>query len=246
MNVNEINEILTHYCAEIIREPLVYFSEADLQAILYQRLNEAYSKYVDTNYHRGHGSKKLYKTKLVHREYGIKGMLNSRADLVLFSNDDVNKIDSPNLTINNEYITPFAAFELGSEKTTDFQEHIKNDLKKLKELVKLGTKQGYYVHFHKDVTLSRNNTKSRNNTEEKLDKMKKSVEDIFSEEDMDEFKDKIKFLIFIVRVYRKNQERIWGKCEMYCINKEKVKNEWRKVNLNELETQIKQTLEFKY
>ena len=242
--IEKINEIVAEYCAEIIREPLIFFSEADLQALLYKHLitTNHFGKYFDTKYQKGYGSKSVYKTTLVHREYGINNMPNSRVDLAVFDKDEVKKINHPNLTYykeddkKDEYLTPLAAFELGTEKTHDFSGHITNDLEKLKELVGQGMQRGYYIHFFRDKTVSAADTARRELTEERIEReFRNVVKDIKPVEN-------INVLLFLIRIYRKNQEKIWGKCEVFNVEEQK----WEKVNIDqykeELENKILQIL----
>lgn len=169
----------------------------------------------------------VYKTSLVHREYGIRGMDNRRVDLVIFPSDSVNKINNPNLMIDGKYITPSAAFELGTEKTVNFEKHFKSDLNKLDELVSQGMERGYYIHFHKDTTLSASGSERRKITEDNIKgKLKDVVKTIKDCEDIKNHKD-IKILVFILGIYRINQHRIWGKCEMFNTKTQ----EWEKVGI---------------
>jgi hypothetical protein len=147
----DINQAIAEVCIQIIREPLSYFSEADIQQLLVEELRKIkpISKSYPTSVPKGKGAKSIYKTSLLHREYG--GGNGTRIDVVIIDPDDVRKINNINLTIGKEYLKPAYAFELGTEKSSDTSAHFQNDLKKLGK----GTKEkgtGYLIHFYKDVT----------------------------------------------------------------------------------------------
>jgi len=113
------------------QEPLLYFSEADIQQLLTEKLKKikALKKTYPTSIHRGKNSEGIYKTSLLHREYG--GGAGTRIDIVIFSENDVKQIDNPNLKKGKNYIYPEFAFELGTEKTINIGKHLVNDIKKL-------------------------------------------------------------------------------------------------------------------
>ncbi len=206
----EIDNAITEVCIQIIKEPLSYFSEADIQRMLVEELRKIkpISKSYPTSVHKGKGSKSTYSTSLLHCEYGGGG--GTRIDIVIFDPDDVKYIDDVNLMSNNQYLKPVYAFELGTEKTSDALAHFKNDLKKLagRTANKEGT--GYLIHFYKDVTQARTGTKSRAKTEDKILKKFKQVFSFTKTEQMN----KVKILGILLRTYR-NQEKMRGKCEIF-------------------------------
>lgn len=116
INKGDIDKAIVETCTKIIQEPLLYFSEADIQQLLTEELKKikALKKLYPTLIHKGKGSIGFYKTSLLHREYG--GGRGRRIDIVIFSENDVKKIDDLNLKIGNIYIKPKFAFELGTEK----------------------------------------------------------------------------------------------------------------------------------
>ena len=205
-------------CIQIIREPLSYFSEADIQQLLVGELLKIkpLSKSYPTSVQKGKGSKSTYKTSLVHREYGCKG--GRRIDVVVMDPDDVQKIDTVNLMIGKDYLQSAYAVELGTEKTSDTFAHLQNDLKKLSECSK-GT--GYLIHFYKDITQARTGTITRDKTEEKIHRNFKQV---FSEMQIQGIMD-VKILAILLRTYR-NQEKMRGKCEIF------NGQEWIKTNVS--------------
>ena len=214
----DIDRAIAVVCIQIIKEPLCYFSEADIQQLLVEELRkiEPISKSYPTSVQKGKGSKSTYRTPLIHREYGGDG--GRRIDVVVMDPDDVLKIDNVNLTVGKEYLKPAYAFELGTEKTSDTFNHLQSDLSKLNDRTK-GT--GYIIHFYKDVTQARTGTLTRDKTEEKIHNKFKQV---FSAKKTQRIM-KVKVLAILLRTYR-NQEKMRGKCEIF------NGQEWIKTNVS--------------
>lgn len=166
----EIEEAIIKFCILIARNPMCYFSEADLQQVLLEHLRSIpkLDKLHKTNQTAGKNSKKKYRTSLLHREYG--GGNKTRFDIAVLRRDDVAKIDSPALKLNDKYLTPAFGFELGTEKTSKIMQHYQNDLKKLRKC-----DRGYLIHIFKDVTTTRKNTGRNANTEAAIQQKFKSV-----------------------------------------------------------------------
>jgi len=203
---SRIDEAVVNTCIHIIREPLIYFSEADVQQLLADNLRAIpeLKRLYPTAVSKGKGSRSHFSTSLLHREYGGGG--GRRVDIVIFREEDVRVIDDINLTSKGKYLTPEYAFELGTEKTIDTQKHLKNDMKKLGNV----TSTGYLIHFYKDNTQSRTGTASRDKTEEKIQRVFKSA----FEDKTNQRSGKIKLLSILLRTYR-NQTRMRGKCEIF-------------------------------
>jgi hypothetical protein len=218
----DIDRAIAEVSIQIIREPLSYFSEADIQQLLVEELRKIkpISKSYPTSVPKGKGSKGTYRTHLVHREYGGGG--GTRIDVVIFDPDDVKKINNVNLTVGKQYLYPVYAFELGTEKMSDTSAHFQNDMKKLGNHTK-GT--GYLIHFYKDVTQARTGTRSRNNTEAKIFGKFKHVFGVTQTKQMTD----VKILAILLRTYR-NQEKMRGKCEIF------NGQDWIKTNINNNET----------
>jgi len=156
----DIDGAIANAFIDIIKEPLNYFSEADIQQLLTEELrtiSELAKKYL-TSVPKGENAKSKYSTSLLHREYGAGG--GRRFDIVILDDDDVAKITDINLTIDKEYLPPTFAFELGTEKTSDTAAHFQNDIDKLKNC----KDTGYLIHIYKDVTQSATGTLSREKT----------------------------------------------------------------------------------
>ncbi len=199
-------------CVKIIQEPYIYFSEADIQQLLAEKLRkithdkeEIIEKLYPTNIKRGKGAKGEYKTSLLHREYG--GGDKTRIDIVVFDPADVSKINNVNLrkTITT-YLKPAYAIELGTEKTTNIRTHVQNDLKKLRRRTK---ETGYLIHFYKDPTKSKAGTPRRVKTEAKIYKQFKQVFD-----EKPQGNSKVKLLAILLRPCRK-QKHFRGKCQIF-------------------------------
>jgi hypothetical protein len=215
----EIDQAIAEVCIQIIKEPLSYFSEADIQQLLVEKLRNIkfIGKSYPTSVHKGKGSESTYKTPLLHREYGGGG--GTRIDVVIFDPEDVLNINNVNLMVGKDYLSPAYAFELGTEKTSDTLTHFKNDLQKLEK--SRGT--GYLIHFYKDVTQAQIGTKLHTETEEKILKKFKQVFSITKTEPIT----KVKILAILLRTY-KNQKKMRGKCEIFNGQKQK----WDKTNVN--------------
>jgi len=218
INKDDIDKAIAKTCIEIVQEPLLYFSEEDIQQLLAEKLKkiEALKEPYQTLIHKGKNSKSLYKTSLLHREYG--GGEGTRIDIVIFSEDDVKKINDPNLTISKKYLDPNFAFELGTEKTTNIGKHLVNDIKKLNNV----KSTGYIIHIYKDRTKSATGTGKRNNTVEKI---KSGFKNAFEKNMCPNAN--IKKLAILLSPF-KDQELTKGKCEIF--NGSIYK--WDKVNIN--------------
>jgi hypothetical protein len=205
----DIDEAVADVCIQIIKEPLVYFSEADIQQLLAEKLRKIkqIGKAYPTSVHKGKGSKSVYSTSLLHREYG--GGERTRIDVMIFDPDDVKNIDDVNLKIKGHYLEPVYAFELGTEKINDIRDHVANDLKKLSKCRK---KNGvrYLIHFYKDVTQAPTGTISRDKTESKIEREFKQVFNTIQIEQSAN----IKILAILLRTYR-NQSKMRGKCRIF-------------------------------
>ncbi|MBS1266085.1 MAG: hypothetical protein MAG795_00050 [Candidatus Woesearchaeota archaeon] len=212
----DLDKAITESIVKIIQEPLIYFSEADVQQQLCDSIKSIFSlsRLYPTSVKRGKGSKSVYKTSLVHREYG--GGKGRRIDIVILDKKDLLEIDSPNLTKKGRYLKPKFAIEVGTEKTKDTRTHIKRDLEKLKK----STNKGYLIHIYKDITRAKSGTLSRQKTEEKI---KNNFKDIFSTIAVE---GKINVIAVLIRTYR-NQARMRGKCEIF------NNGIWEKINVND-------------
>lgn len=220
----DIDEAIIQLCLKIIREPLLYFSEADVQQMLVEALHgiKPLNQLHDTSVPRGEDSKGKYQTSLVHREYGAGEK--QRFDVVIFDPSDVGEIIDVNLRRKKGekpvYLQPAYAFELGTEKTGKIGKHFNSDIKKLK-----GTKSGgcgYLIHLYKDSTLQPSGTKSRENTEDKIEEQFKKV----FNDSVNDLPSNIKVLAILLRIARKG-DWIRGKCEIF----DGENRDWPKKNI---------------
>jgi len=224
-----IDRIIADFCSEVISEPLCFFSEADLQGLLFAKLLDQFPQKLETSVKRGPKAKSKYRTGRVHREYGVGE--DRRMDIVMFDPKDISQIDSPNLQIGKKYLKPAVGIELGTEKTQDSEAHLKNDIEKLKKV----SKRGYLIHFFRDTTSADVGTKTRDKTEAKI---KRILQIPFeSHEVKPEGRGKIKVLCFILRLSRRHK-KIWGKCEAF----DPKNKEWKKINLQRTKGEIRSIL----
>lgn len=94
----DIDRAIVSVCIQIIKEPLSYFSEADIQQLLVEKLRKIkpLSKAYPTSVKKGKDSESVYKTPLLHRKYGGGG--GTRIDIVILDPDEVRYINDVNLT----------------------------------------------------------------------------------------------------------------------------------------------------
>jgi len=214
-----IDMAIADVCVQLIQEPLAYFSEADIQALLFERLRQIkhLAQLYPTAVPRGKAAKERYRTSLVHREYGGGGR--TRIDIVVLDPADVATIFDVQLRApGKRYLQPAYAIELGTEKTVNAKQHLGNDLKKLAHCVKKDG-VGYVVHIYKDTTMAPSGTPSRNRTEAKI---KSQFKQLF---EAHRPSGNIKVLAVLLRRGR-NQRRMLGKCEIFDGSK------WVKVNVS--------------
>jgi len=212
INKEDIDEAVADVCIQIIKEPLSYFSEADIQQLLVEELRkiETISKLYPTSVRKGKDSKGTFSTSLLYREYGGGG--GRRIDIVIFDPEDVGEINDVNLRKDQAYLRPLYSFELGTEKTSDTAAHVNNDLAKLQSTK--GT--GYLIHFYKDVTQAPTGTKSREKTEVKI---KNDYKQVFQTIQVERFTN-VKILAILLRTYR-DQKKMRGKCMIFDRQKQK-------------------------
>ena len=218
---SDIDKAIANVCAKIIREPMLYFSEADVQQIIVQSLNElkALAVTVATSVTKGAGSDGKYRTTLVHREYGAGD--SRRWDVVIFDPEDAKQTDSTNLMRNQKYLPVQFAFEIGTEKTSDAAAHLASDLAKL-DASKV-TDTGYIIHIFRDTTSGPTGTLTRQNTE---DKIKRMFTDVFKSS-AEKVPDRVRVLAILLRTGH-NRTKMRGKCEIFDLKT----REWKKININ--------------
>lgn len=221
-----INSVIARFCHDVVAEPLCFFSEADLQGILFTNLLKEYPELVETSFSRGPGSKGKYKTGLVHREYGAgRGR---RIDISIFNPDDIARIKDASLKIAGKYIKPSFAIEIGTEKSLDAAGHIKRDLDKLAN----ANERVYLLQFFRDISLAAVGTGRRERKEQSIrSKFRIPVREA-------EIPQNVRSLFFLIRIARR-QKRIRGKCELFQPKTEK----WQKINLQSVMQHVKELLD---
>ncbi len=174
----KIKNLIADTLDYILKNPAIFFSEGDVQAIFYARmmadpdLNLGKLYDIDCSIglnNSGKPSDTNYKTTLLHREYGTNHRPNSRIDLVIFNPDDVRHIidpinlkrDDPNNTNKQIYLSPDYMFEFGTDKSAGsnkvLKTHIVNDLEKLDN----AEKQGYLIHIQRNYLLGKNSDRNK-------------------------------------------------------------------------------------
>ena len=136
--INEINE-----------NPLIFHREADISAMLFNELNKKYNKL--------HETALGYKTGAVHCEYFGGGR--TRFDLVVFNEDDIQRINKESLEISKskEYVKLDVAIEIKTDHGWHGKEKmwklIENDINKLVKLRQVNRDiQLFYIYIVRSDT----------------------------------------------------------------------------------------------
>lgn len=227
----ELEHAICGFSAEVLREPIAHFSEADLQVSLYAKLLPQCGGLYDTSLPRRPGSVEVYKTPLIHREYG-RGQ-SKRMDIIIFSPDDVHRINSANLKVDDNngvtprYITPRFGIELGTEKGKGSHERakisIESDLQKLAGI----QERGYYLFFYRDTNSSEPHGGRGRAKESKIER------DLCGPLKIAQQMDKIRVLAFLVRV-PKSPNSVAGRSYVFDLQK----GVWTDVDPTGAEAQI--------
>jgi hypothetical protein len=149
MNSNSVKDIIQNVVDNIDKDPFMIHREADIQAMIYKELCREYPP-------TSHNTRLGYKTGLVHCEYYFGKDKTGRHkgknfDIVIFNENDVEKINNNWLAISNEkkknewdivrlkdIIEIKAEFGLSGNKFGDFKNsREKEDIKKLIDFKKL-------------------------------------------------------------------------------------------------------------
>jgi hypothetical protein len=233
-----INAKLADLCVEVAYEPMLYFSEADLQQLLVEKLRAIpqLGRIKNTSVDRGKKSKSKYKTSCIHREYGAGE--GRRFDIVVFSLESIKGIDNANLQCGGKYLIPDFTFELGTEKTIDILSHFQSDVEKLEKTKTMG----YLIHFYRDVTKAPADTIRRSNTDEKI---LEAYVHVFEYELAKIQVSNIRVLAVLLSSFR-DQNKSWGKCAVFDVETKRfqkinIKNENNKLRLlvlKQLETKV--------
>ena len=202
MTENRLNQSIANISAFILRNPSCFFSEADIQAIFYDKLKELeeLNLFYDTGCSIGlnqyrEASEKKYQTYSIHREYGLNNGKSSRVDLAILNPKDIPHIVDPiNLKdANNDYLKPDFIFEFGTEKSAKSSETLENHLRKDVEKLGYAEKRGYLIHVQRNYLEGKETASNI----EKHDNYTKALSEIIKELSESE-KRKIKILYFKV------------------------------------------------
>ena len=235
----------------VCRNPLIFVSETDIHTLMMKALMEI--KCIDpfkTTYktkvtigknNRGKVSENMYRTMLVHREYGHRNKPRSRSDIVIFDEQDVESIDDPiNLKNDKEYLTPKYIFEFGTDKSAGsdkvYKKHLEGDFEKLSECKDHG--RGFLIHIHRNYTRSGPGTGNFMNNEKKFKRYENITAEVWNKWSKNK---KLKVLVFFVQI---------GVPDYYTPSKIQMFNPysttdsgyWENVNLDEIENKIMENL----
>lgn len=229
MKKKNVDEAVAQLCVRLAKQPMLYFSEADLQQLLVEELKGALfpnERCYSTRVPRG---KSFHKTLLIHREYG--GGNKTRIDVVIFDPKGLNKMTRATfMDKDKKYVDPLYAFELGTEKAGQTAEkakkHLENDKKKLSRICERGG-MCYGLHFFRDITTAKASTKLGKRTKKKILKIKAAIGD----SSLNLHKN-FKLLGVVLRT----KSRIHGSCSIFNGTK------WEDVNIQD-EEKIKQVVQ---
>ena len=208
--IHEVDKIVAAFCQEVAKQPLCFFSEADLQSSLYAKLIERFPETVPMGERRGprEGKKDSapFETSRIHREYGVGG--GERMDLVIFSAGSLEQAFRNYKTSDGKYLKPMFGFELGTEKSAETGDHFREDLRKLAKFPDL--ERGYILHFQRDMNLSDSGGPLRETTEDMLSKSFEAP----IRESFPNLKSKSRVVVIRLNIGRL-KKRVRGRCQIY-------------------------------
>jgi hypothetical protein len=251
INEKELYEKISNVVSFVCRNPLIFVSETDVHTLMMKALMEIkcidpfQSKYktkvtIGKN-NKGGVSQDMYKTMLVHREYGHKNKPRSRSDIVIFDEQDVKTIDDPiNLKNDNKYLTPKYIFEFGTDKSAGsekvYKKHLEGDFEKLSECKNDGN--GFLIHIHRNYTRSAPGTGNFKRNEEKYKRYEKITTKVWEKWCN---KKKLKALVFFVQIGVPDYYTP-SKIQMFNPYSTSVSGDWENVSLDKIESKIMKNL----
>jgi len=248
VNEEEIYGKIAKVVHLICNNPAVYFSEMDVHVLMLKALMDIdcfdpfakrkkglkkTSRSIGVDKNKKEESPDMYRTMLIHKEYGHRNKPRAKSDIVIFDEQGVKSIDDPiNLKNGKKYLTPKYIFEFGTEKISGkdkkkYTDHVKNDLEKLFECNDQG--RGFLIHIH------RNDAQGENDETKK--KYQKEIKDAWEswKSKVGEDKIKVKVLIFFVEIGVPNRVKL-SKAQMFNpYPKNNKAADWIKVNLKVIE-----------
>jgi len=177
---SEITEKLVDVLTFVCENPLVFVSETDIHSIVFSELMNIKELHYKEGLQEtqctigknnvGVPSDRMYKTMLIHKEYGHHNINYARSDIAIFSPESVSEIKDPlNLRkVKNKsgYLSPDFIIEFGTEKAANsaevFQNHLTKDIEKLKN----SKKQGFLIHIQRNCITDANKKKNKEKYEE--------------------------------------------------------------------------------
>ena len=215
VNEEEIYGKIAKVVHLICNNPAVYFSEMDVHVLMLKALMDIdcfdpfakrkkglkkTSRSIGVDKNKKEESPDMYRTMLIHKEYGHRNKPRAKSDIVIFDEQGVNSIDDPiNLKNGKKYLTPEYVFEFGTEKSAsaikNYEKHLKGDLKKLSKI----ENKGFLIH------IQRTNVKASTETE-RFKKNRKRIQDYVNStvkiwgNERKKLKDKVEVLIFFVDI----------------------------------------------
>jgi len=164
---SEITKRLSNIIEHIYLNPLIFVSETDIHVLVMTELMKIKGLGPDDLYptkcsigknQYGKLSTEVYKSMLVHKEYGHSNLDYARSDIVIFNEKEINKIKNPlDLKAGDEkwaYLKPDYISEFGTEKAAGdvsvFRDHLRQDVIKVTNANKIG----YVIHIHRNFVQS--------------------------------------------------------------------------------------------
>jgi len=110
-----VDDVLGKLTDEFIRNPMRFFSEADIHWYFCHLLlrEKSFDKLIPTKFKN---NSENYKTILLHQEYGLRTKKGKRIDIAILDAEGVNTINEYNLKCNKNYVKPFIGIEFLTEK----------------------------------------------------------------------------------------------------------------------------------
>jgi hypothetical protein len=179
---DDVNSKTAETLAFVLRNPAIFFSEADIQALFYEKLRELkdFNSLHDTECTIGLNQKKKesdkkYQTYAIHREYGLNNGKSSRVDLAILNPNDISSIVDPiNLKDgNNKYLNPDYIFEFGTDKSAKSCKNFYRHLLKDSEKLKFAYKRGFLIHIQRNYLKGKANDANKDKYDQYTEAIKR-------------------------------------------------------------------------
>ncbi len=208
----KVDGAVADLCQEVAEEPLCFFSEADLQAMMYMRLRQIFPRSVPLREARGPGAKTRFTTSQVHREYGAGER--RRLDLAVLAAAQFALADRF-YKDGADYLVPAFGFEFGTEKIGDAtSEHIRSDVGKLQRC-----DRGYLVHIFRDMAVADEGTDLRAAAEQRIDRIFRRVAGAITPPN------NVRAVLLVVGVTH-SRKNLRGRCQLL----DPRTGEWQRIN----------------